>query len=70
MLLFQHFTERSVSMPLPILIIICIGIVVAIAAAFGFAVSKGYQYKHTVDPLPTNNQDENIEQDKKADTHE
>ncbi|MCA0984603.1 YtzI protein [Halobacillus yeomjeoni] len=32
--------------------IVCVGIVLGIAAMFGFAVSKGYEYKHTIDPLP------------------
>ncbi len=35
-----------------IIMIVCIAIVLFIAAIFGFAVSKGYDYKHTVDPHP------------------
>ncbi|UOQ45873.1 YtzI protein [Halobacillus salinarum] len=54
-------------MPLVLLLIICIVIVLIIAAAFGFAVSKGYEYKHTVDPLPDETLDDN-ENNQKADT--
>ncbi|ELK47996.1 YtzI protein [Halobacillus sp. ACCC02827] len=52
-------------MTLTILLIVCIGIVLLIAAMFGFAVSKGYDYKHTVDPLPA--EDLHEDKHKKAD---
>ncbi|REJ10121.1 MULTISPECIES: YtzI protein [Halobacillus] len=39
-------------MTFTVILIVCIAIVLGIAAMFGMAVSKGYDYKHTVDPLP------------------
>ncbi len=58
---FIHlFNERSVNMTYTIIIIVSILIVLGIAAAFGFAVNSGYNYKHTVDPLP-DNEDNNPE---------
>ncbi|WP_081988300.1 YtzI protein [Halobacillus sp. BBL2006] len=50
-------------MTFTIIMIVCIAIVLGIAAMFGFAVSKGYDYKHTVDPLPDDVESENIEND-------
>ncbi|MFG6117477.1 YtzI protein [Halobacillus sp. MO56] len=35
-----------------IIMIVSVLIVLGIAAAFGLAVNAGYNYKHTVDPLP------------------
>ncbi|WP_337192770.1 MULTISPECIES: YtzI protein [Halobacillus] len=49
-----------------IILIVCIGIVLGIAALFGMAVHKGYEYNHTVDPLPE--EDETAQPAKKADT--
>ncbi|MFG6120509.1 YtzI protein [Thalassobacillus sp. B23F22_16] len=43
-----------------IIMIVSVLIVLGIAAAFGFAVNSGYNYKHTVDPLP-DNEDNNPE---------
>lgn len=42
-------------MTFTVIMIVCIAIVLGIAAMFGMAVSKGYDYKHTVDPLPDEN---------------
>ncbi|WP_226580419.1 YtzI protein [Halobacillus litoralis] len=39
-------------MTFTIIMIVCISIVLGIAALFGMAVHKGYEYNHTVDPLP------------------
>ncbi|MCA0971665.1 YtzI protein [Halobacillus litoralis] len=39
-------------MTFTLIMIVCVAIVLGIAAMFGAAVSKGYDYKHTVDPLP------------------
>ncbi|RWZ54962.1 YtzI protein [Halobacillus fulvus] len=50
-------------MTFTIIMIVCVAIVLGIAAMFGAAVSKGYDYKHTIDPLP----DEAEDEDKKAD---
>ncbi|SFJ43103.1 Tumour necrosis factor receptor superfamily member 19 [Halobacillus dabanensis] len=44
--------KRCVSMTFTVIMLVCIAIVIGIAAMFGMAVSKGYDYKHTVDPLP------------------
>ncbi|MCA1021354.1 YtzI protein [Halobacillus litoralis] len=49
-----------------IILIVCIGIVLGIAALFGMAVHKGYEYNHTVDPLPE--EDDTAQPAKKADT--
>jgi hypothetical protein len=50
-------------MTFTIIMIVCIAIVLGIAAMFGFAVSKGYDYKHTVDPLPDEVENEHREND-------
>ncbi|ARI76587.1 YtzI protein [Halobacillus mangrovi] len=47
-------------MTFTIIMIVCIAIVLGIAAMFGFAVSKGYDYKHTVDPHPDELDDNDI----------
>lgn len=39
-------------MTFTIIMIVSVVIVLGIAAAFGFAVNSGYNYKHTIDPLP------------------
>lgn len=39
-------------MTFTLIMIVCVAIVLGIAAMFGAAVSKGYDYKHKVDPLP------------------
>ncbi|CDQ19279.1 Tumour necrosis factor receptor superfamily member 19 [Halobacillus karajensis] len=52
-------------MAFTVIMLVCIAIVLGIAAMFGMAVSKGYEYKHTVDPLPD---EDHLEEDhKKAD---
>ncbi|WP_254434124.1 YtzI protein [Halobacillus sp. Marseille-Q1614] len=39
-------------MTFTIIMILCIAIVLGIAGAFWAAISKGYDYKHTIDPHP------------------
>ncbi|TKD68298.1 YtzI protein [Pseudalkalibacillus hwajinpoensis] len=39
-------------MVITIMVIVVVIMTIVIAAAFGLAVSKGYNVKHTVDPLP------------------
>jgi hypothetical protein len=53
-------------MTFTVIMIVCIAIVIGIAAMFGMAVSKGYDYKHTVDPLPDEDHLKDVH--KKADT--
>ncbi|MFD2922645.1 YtzI protein [Halobacillus naozhouensis] len=52
-------------MTFTIIMIICVAIVLGVAAAFAVAISKGYDYKHTVDPLP--DESHNKEEYKKSD---
>ncbi|WP_239533987.1 YtzI protein [Thalassobacillus pellis] len=40
--------------------IVTVLIVLGIAAAFAFAINSGYNYKHTVDPLPEEEDDSSI----------
>ncbi|WP_084163206.1 YtzI protein [Halobacillus kuroshimensis] len=49
-----------------VIMIVSIGIVLGIAALFGMAVHKGYEYNHTVDPLPEDK--DAVQPAKKADT--
>lgn len=42
-----------------VILIVCILIVLGIAAAFGIAINSGYNYKHKVDPLPDEKDDQN-----------
>ncbi|WP_245807699.1 YtzI protein [Halobacillus massiliensis] len=39
-------------MTFTIVMILCVAIVLGIAGAFWAAISKGYAYKHTIDPHP------------------
>ncbi|MCP3028181.1 YtzI protein [Halobacillus sp. A5] len=39
-------------MTFTLVMIVCIAIVLGIAGAFWAAISKGYDYKHTIDPHP------------------
>ncbi|MDP4552227.1 YtzI protein [Alkalihalobacillus macyae] len=45
-------------MVITIMVIVVVIMTIVIAAAFGLAVSKGYSVKHTVDPLPGEDQNE------------
>lgn len=53
-------------MTFAIIMIVCVSIVLGIAAMFGLAVSKGYDYKHTIDPLPEDPHDEQEDKDEKS----
>ncbi|UOR11740.1 YtzI protein [Halobacillus amylolyticus] len=52
-------------MTFTIVMTICIVIVLGVAGASAAAISKGYNYKHTVDPLPDEKQ--RNEEQKKSD---
>ncbi|WP_431804282.1 YtzI protein [Halobacillus andaensis] len=49
-------------MTLTIVMIVCIIIVLGVAGAFWAAISKGYDYKHTIDPHPDDLHDNNHQQ--------
>ncbi|MCA1011170.1 MULTISPECIES: YtzI protein [Halobacillus] len=59
-------------MTFTIIMIVCVAIVLGIAAMFGTAVSKGYDYEHTIDPLPEepHHNHHKDEEDKKADANQ
>ncbi|TGB02286.1 YtzI protein [Halobacillus salinus] len=48
-------------MTFTLIMIVCVAIVLGIAAMFGAAVSKGYDYKHKVDPLPEDAHEQDVE---------
>lgn len=50
-------------MVITIMVIVVVIMTIVIAAAFGLAVSKGYSVKHTVDPLPEQDQNELAEKE-------
>ncbi|MBN8210676.1 YtzI protein [Bacillus sp. NTK071] len=50
-------------MVITIMVIVVVIMTIVIAAAFGLAVSKGYNVKHTVDPLPEQNQKKSTEKE-------
>ncbi|MBA2175644.1 YtzI protein [Halobacillus locisalis] len=58
-------------MTFTVIMIVCVGIVLGIAAMFGAAVSKGYDYKHKVDPLPddADHYKYEFDEDKKSDAN-
>ncbi|MFC7064077.1 YtzI protein [Halobacillus seohaensis] len=51
-------------MTFTIVMLVCITIVIGIAGAFWLAISKGYEYKHTVDPHPDDVKEDHKDQQK------
>ncbi|GGF31870.1 hypothetical protein GCM10010954_33810 [Halobacillus andaensis] len=56
-------------MTFTIVMIVCIAIVLGIAGAFWAAISKGYDYKHTIDPHPDDANKNEENKSKEAEHH-